>query len=84
MQIQILSDIHLEIERQGGNPGQEFYHYEIPVQAENLALLGDIGWTIDDRLFQWLKTQLKLFRTIFFVSGNHGAEFHNGESLFRY
>ncbi|OBZ73205.1 hypothetical protein A0H81_06951 [Grifola frondosa] len=73
MQIQILSDLHLEIERQGSAPGREFYHYEIPVRAEHLALLGDIGWTIDDRLFEWLRVQLKLFKTVYFVSGNHGA-----------
>ncbi|CAL1707210.1 unnamed protein product [Somion occarium] len=71
MQVQILSDLHLEIERQGGAPGREFYHYDIPVRAEHLALLGDIGWTVDERLFQWLRDQLKLFKTVYFVSGNH-------------
>ncbi|KAH0579970.1 hypothetical protein H2248_002790 [Termitomyces sp. 'cryptogamus'] len=71
MQIQILSDLHLEIERPNSTPGREFYHYDIPVQAPHLALLGDIGWTIDDRLFEWLESQLKRFETIFFVSGNH-------------
>ncbi|KAI0061045.1 Ser/Thr protein phosphatase protein [Artomyces pyxidatus] len=71
MQIQILSDVHLEIERQGSPPGREFYHYEIPVRAEHLALLGDIGWTVEDRLFEWLEAQLTRFKTVFFVSGNH-------------
>ncbi|KAG6899946.1 hypothetical protein C0993_005069 [Termitomyces sp. T159_Od127] len=66
LQIQILSDLHLEIERPNGTPGCEFYHYDIPVRAEHLALLGDIGWTIDDRLFEWLEAQLKLFKTVFF------------------
>ena len=73
MQIQILSDLHLEIERVGAPPGQEFYTCDIPVCAENLALLGDIGWTIQDGLFEWLRIQLKLFRVVFFLSGNHGA-----------
>lgn len=72
MQIQILSDLHLEFERQGSTLRREFYHYDIPVQAEYLALLGDIGCTIDDRLFDWLRVQLRLFKVIFFVSGNHG------------
>lgn len=73
MQIQILSDLHLEIERPNSEPGREFYHYDIPVRAETLALLGDIGWTVEDRLFEWLRDQLRLFKTIFFVSGNHGT-----------
>jgi UDP-2,3-diacylglucosamine pyrophosphatase LpxH len=72
MHIQVLSDLHLEIERQGYGPGHEFYHYDIPVRAEQLALLGDIGWTMDDRFFEWLKTQLKQFKVVYFVSGNHG------------
>ena len=72
MYIQILSDLHLEIERHGHGPGQEFYYYDIPVRAEHLALLGDIGWTVDDRFFDWLKIQLKLFKVVYFVSGNHG------------
>ena len=72
MRIQILSDIHLEIERQNSKPGEEFYIYDVPVHAEYLALLGDIGWTVDDRLFVWIKQQLRNFKTIFFVSGNHG------------
>ncbi|KAI0047035.1 Ser/Thr protein phosphatase protein [Auriscalpium vulgare] len=67
MQVQILSDLHLEIER----PGSEFYQYDVPVRAEQLALLGDIGWTVDGRFFEWLERQLKLFKTVFLVSGNH-------------
>ncbi|KZT11876.1 Ser/Thr protein phosphatase protein [Laetiporus sulphureus 93-53] len=71
MQIQVLSDLHLEVERVGAPRGEEFYTYDIPVCAEHLALLGDIGWTIQDELFDWLKIQLKLFKTVFFLSGNH-------------
>jgi predicted phosphodiesterase len=69
MHIQILSDLHLEMGRQGYGPD---YQYDIPVRAEYLALLGDIGSTLDDRLFEWLKTQLKLFKVVYFVLGNHG------------
>ena len=72
MKIQILSDLHLEVERPAVVEGQEFYFYAIPVHAEHLALLGDIGWTIQDEMFEWLRSQLKLFKTVFFVSGNHG------------
>lgn len=71
MQIQILSDLHLEVERPGG---QELYCYDIPVHAETLALLGDIGLTAELKLFEWLELQLMKFRTIFFISGNHGEQ----------
>ena len=65
MKIQILSDLHLEVERPAASSGQEFYFYDIPVHAEHLALLGDIGWTMQDELFDWLSAQLKIFKTIF-------------------
>ncbi|THH26372.1 hypothetical protein EUX98_g7813 [Antrodiella citrinella] len=71
MRVQILSDIHLEIERSDSKPGEEFYCYDIPVHAEQLALLGDIGWTLEDRLLIWLTEQLKKFKTVFFLCGNH-------------
>ncbi|KAL4252712.1 Metallo-dependent phosphatase-like protein [Abortiporus biennis] len=78
MKIQILSDLHLEIERPNAPRGKEFYHYEIPVQAETLALLGDIGSTIHDQLFDWLKIQLNKFKLVLFLSGNHE---HYGSSI---
>ena len=66
-QIQIISDLHLEIERQD----HPLYIYDFPLCAPNLALLGDIGWTRDERLFQWLETQLLRFKRVFMVAGNH-------------
>jgi len=68
MRLQILSDLHLEIER----TGTELYTYEVPVMAPNLALLGDIRCTIDGRLFKWIEVQLRVFTTVFFVPENHG------------
>ncbi len=65
--LQILSDLHLEVER----PDEPLYAYDFPASAPNLALLGDIGWTRDDRLFDWLRAQLARFETVFFVCGNH-------------
>ncbi|EFI28188.1 hypothetical protein CC1G_14215 [Coprinopsis cinerea okayama7 len=65
--IQILSDLHLEFER-GEDP---LYTFDFPACAPNLALLGDIGWTRDERLFVWLEFQLTRFERVFFVSGNH-------------
>jgi hypothetical protein len=73
MRIQILSDLHLEVERRGYPEGRKFYNYDIPVQAEYLALLGDVGCTVDDQLFEWLRAQLKHFKVLFYVMGNHGV-----------
>lgn len=69
MQVQIVSDLHLELER----PRKQTYQYELPVNAPNLVLLGNIGLTVDEKLFVWLKTQLTRFRTVFYVSGNKGT-----------
>ncbi|KAG8996887.1 hypothetical protein FRB94_007986 [Tulasnella sp. JGI-2019a] len=70
--VQLLSDLHLEIEREGfGNDKESLYHYEFAATAPNLALLGDIGWTRDPRLFTWLEAQLAIFERVFFVAGNH-------------
>jgi len=68
--IQIISDLHLEIERPSPHD-QPLYIYGFPVCAPNLALLGDIGWTRDERLFQWLEIQLSRFERVFMVAGNH-------------
>jgi hypothetical protein len=64
---QLLSDLHLEVERISTAP----YTFYFPVTAPNLALLGDIGWTRDERLFAWLELQLSRFERVFFVIGNH-------------
>ncbi|KAG8855359.1 hypothetical protein FRB91_002334 [Serendipita sp. 411] len=69
--IQILSDIHLEMER-GDAP---LYEYDLPATAPNLALLGDIGWTREPRLFEWLDIQRRRFEITFFLSGNHEPYF---------
>jgi hypothetical protein len=64
VRIQILSDLHLE------NP-EAYKLFEIIPVASHLALLGDIGHTKDDGLFDFLRRQLRNFETISFVSGNH-------------
>ncbi|KAI0375101.1 Ser/Thr protein phosphatase protein [Pilatotrama ljubarskyi] len=72
VRIQLLSDLHLEFPpppHVASGP----YQFDFPIQAEMLALLGDIGLTEDDRLFDWLRTQLKRFKIILFLSGNHEA-----------
>ncbi|KAF8653548.1 hypothetical protein AX16_003911 [Volvariella volvacea WC 439] len=73
LRIQLLSDLHLEIERFPREDSDDLYKYSFPAKAKMLALLGDIGWTRDDRLFEWIRIQLTKFKTIFFVRGNHEA-----------
>lgn len=72
MQIQILSDLHLDPLRP-----DDPYTYDIPVCAEYLALLGDTGRTCDERLFKWLDVQLTKFRIVFYLSGNNGMYQNN-------
>ncbi|KAH7102901.1 serine/threonine protein phosphatase [Auriculariales sp. MPI-PUGE-AT-0066] len=81
IQVQVMSDLHLE--RKFHIPGQfaenglpvvaldGYESFDFPVVAPNLALLGDIGRAEHDRLFVFLRFQLKRFRRIFFVVGNH-------------
>ncbi|KAI0698427.1 Metallo-dependent phosphatase-like protein [Cerioporus squamosus] len=73
VRIQVLSDLHLEIGRPAPGGGYTHFQYDFPAKADILALLGDIGTTNDDRLFDWLRAQLKRFKLIFFLSGNHEA-----------
>jgi len=79
MRIQLLSDIHLEVERTPSNGvvnsdgDGDLYKFDFPAdpEANALALLGDIGMTLDDRLFDWIRLQLSRFKLVFFVPGNH-------------
>lgn len=74
MRIQLLSDVHLEIERTPSVDGEgDIYkfNFDAAEDATALALLGDIGMTVDPRLFDWLGTQLKRFPLVLFVQGNH-------------
>ncbi|OQD79891.1 hypothetical protein PENANT_c042G08331 [Penicillium antarcticum] len=61
---QILSDLHLE------NPSA-YDTFEISPTAPYLALLGDIGVVKDDGFFPFLETQLRQFKVVFFLLGNH-------------
>jgi hypothetical protein len=68
MAIQILSDLHLEAPK-----GYDVF--EIVPKAPHLALLGDIGNVAShkDDCLGFLTRQLRQFRTVFFVAGNHEA-----------
>ncbi|EJT99603.1 hypothetical protein DACRYDRAFT_55626, partial [Dacryopinax primogenitus] len=65
----LLSDAHLEL----GQPDEPAYTYDFPVMAEDVALLGDMGHTISDGLFEWFDVQLTRFRRVFYLAGNHEA-----------
>ncbi|KAI9694357.1 MAG: hypothetical protein M1820_009005 [Bogoriella megaspora] len=62
--LQILSDLHLE-----APVGYDIF--EIAPTAPYLALLGDIGYTKDAGLVDFLRKHLAKFEIIFFVLGNH-------------
>lgn len=61
---QILSDLHLEAP-------MAYDIFNIPARAPNLALLGDVGNVRDLGFFQFIKDQLRKFRNVFFLLGNH-------------
>jgi Calcineurin-like phosphoesterase len=63
---QIMSDLHLEF-------GKGYKKFQIPPSAPHLCLLGDIGRTVDERLFPFLERQLTAFKVVFFLLGNHEA-----------
>ena len=70
VEIQIVSDLHLE-----SPPAYDLF--DITPRAPHLALLGDIGNVSPtehrDGLVSFLKKQLQVFRTVFFIPGNHEA-----------
>lgn len=67
IEIQIMSDVHLE------TPLILPYYsiFKIKPSSRYLALLGDIGYVSDDRLFTFLTYQLQQFQIVFFLLGNH-------------
>lgn len=66
MSIQILSDLHLEVPK-------AYDIYEITPKAPYLALLGDIGNSVShkDDYLAFLTRQLRQFRAVLLVPGNH-------------
>ncbi|KAL7916635.1 putative calcineurin-like phosphoesterase [Trichoderma velutinum] len=65
VQIQILSDLHLEI-------GQQYASYTFPVTAPFLLLAGDIRRLIDyDNYVTFLQIQASRYNKVFLVLGNH-------------
>lgn len=68
MEIQILSDLHLESPK-------AYDIFDIVPRAPYLALLGDIGNIVahKDDCLAFLTRQLKQFKAVLFVPGNHEA-----------
>lgn len=78
MAVQILSDLHLE--------APKFYDvFDIIPKAPYLALLGDIGNVISHKndCLGFLTRQLKQFRGVLFVPGNHEAYHSNWPETFK-
>lgn len=66
---QVLSDLHLEVNRQYGS-------FEIPACSSHLILAGDIGRLVDyNDCLEFLRRQTNQFERVFLVLGNH--EFYN-------
>jgi hypothetical protein len=63
-EIQIVSDLHLE------NPSA-YDFFDIIPEAPYLALLGDIGLVKDDGFFSFIEAQLRKFKIVFLLLGNH-------------
>lgn len=62
---QVLSDLHLEVNRQ-------YQSYEVPACAPHLILAGDIGRLCDYEDYRdFLQMQTDRFRLVFLVLGNH-------------
>ncbi|KAF2811117.1 putative calcineurin-like phosphoesterase [Mytilinidion resinicola] len=67
VQLQLMSDLHLEtpVTR------PTYSDFFITPQCPNLALLGDIGNVVDNRLLDFLQIQVQHFEIVFFLLGNH-------------
>ncbi len=77
MAIQIISDLHLESPK-------AYDIFEIVPRAQYLALLGDIGNIVahKDDCLAFLTRQLRQFKAVLFVPGNHEAYYSNwGDTL---
>ncbi|KAF4782433.1 calcineurin-like phosphoesterase [Colletotrichum scovillei] len=76
MAIQIVSDIHLESPR-------AYDIFEIVPQAPYLGLLGDIGNVAahQEECLAFLTQQLRQFRAVLFVPGNHEAYHSRWDSI---
>ena len=68
---QIMSDLHLETP--AARPSYKDFAAELIPQSPYLALLGDIGYACDSRLYQFLEAQLQQYEIVFFLLGNHEA-----------
>lgn len=64
-QIQIMSDLHLEV-------GQQYQTFDFPVAGKWLLLAGDIGRLIDYEGYRtFLERQVGRYENVFLVLGNH-------------
>ncbi|KDQ50913.1 hypothetical protein JAAARDRAFT_41697 [Jaapia argillacea MUCL 33604] len=64
--IQVMSDLHLEFD-------QSYDTFTFAQTAPYLALLGDIGRTVDEGYVTFLESQLQRYEKVFLLLGNHEA-----------
>ena len=79
---QIMSDLHLETPK--SRPSYE--DFQLDSACSCLALLGDIGNTLGERLFHFLERQVQQFDLVLYVLGNHepyGITYLAAKSAFR-
>ena len=82
VQVQVMSDLHLETPF----PRPMYETFRIKPKSRYLALLGDIGYVSDQRLFKFLEKQLRNFQAVFFLLGNHepyGIAFQSAKALMK-
>ncbi|KAH6838572.1 Metallo-dependent phosphatase-like protein [Chaetomium sp. MPI-CAGE-AT-0009] len=74
-QVQLLSDLHLEI-------GQQYSAFTFPASTPFLVLAGDIGRLIDYEAYRsFFESQVSRYKNVFLVLGNHefyGPSYHSG------
>jgi predicted phosphodiesterase len=79
-QVQIMSDLHLEV-------GQQYQTFDFPIVGKLLVLAGDIGRLVDYEGYRaFLERQVDRFAKVFLVLGNHeffGLSYEEGISKAR-
>lgn len=66
----ILSDIHLEMDKNSNTEKTDIIYY-FDNQADILFLLGDIGNVYEDRYWNFIRSCADRYKKVFVILGNH-------------